>query len=458
MDTFQIHIWSLKTGRLLDILAGHQGPVTSLAFSPESAALASGSWDKTVRLWDVYDGRGQTEVLPHAHDVLAVAFRPDGKQIAVSTLDGQVFLWKPDDARLEGTIEGRRDMAGGKIIGDLRSASNISAGKSFKTLAYSADGALLLAGGEGKSVCMYDVDGRALLRKFPLSKSKAMDGTIERLDSNRVTDAGPLDLLPQSDSDDDEGLRRGSRGMPGAGGGGGAGAGAAGAESRRRPTIRCKHAVFSPTGQGWAASTTEGVMVFAKDSGAAFDPTDLGEDVTPAAARRALRSGDARRALLMALRLRGSDENESLTRDVLEGTPPDAISDALRGFPPALLAPLIESIAKRAADGPHAQLMLRWTRELCVAHGRAIHAAAHGGLSVGGALVGAGGGGADEQLLPALRRLSKAFAAMHEDLAATAETSVFLLDYVCAAPPVAENVEGAARREGSRGHPPVSAR
>ena len=103
-------------------------------------------------------------------------------------------------------------------------------------------------------------------------------------------------------------------------------------------------------------------MVFAKDSGAAFDPTDLGEDVTPAAARRALRSGDARRALLMALRLRGSDENESLTRDVLEGTPPGAILDALRGFPPALLAPLIESIAKRAADGPHAQLMLRWTR------------------------------------------------------------------------------------------------
>jgi periodic tryptophan protein 2 len=56
-----------------------------------------------------------------------------------------------------------------------------------------------------------------------------------------------------------------------------------------------------------------------------------------------------------------------------------------------------------------------------------------------GALVGAGGGGGGgggrEQLLPALRRLSKAFAAMHEDLAATAEASVFLLDYVCAAPP-----------------------
>ena len=136
----------------------------------------------------MYEGRGQTDILPHAHDVLAVAFRPDGKQVAVSTLDGQVFLWNPNDAQLQGTIEGRRDMAGGKVIGDLRSAT-AKASKSFKTLAYSADGALLLAGGNGKYVCMYDVDGRALLKKFPLSKSKALDGTIERLDSNRGTDA-----------------------------------------------------------------------------------------------------------------------------------------------------------------------------------------------------------------------------------------------------------------------------
>jgi len=50
----------------------------------------------------------------------------------------------------------------------------------------------------------------------------------------------------------------------------------------------------------------------------------------------------------------------------------------LQGFPAALLAPLLESLSLRVTVGPHAQLMLRWTRELCVAHGRAIHTAAHG--------------------------------------------------------------------------------
>lgn len=34
MDPFEIYIWSLQTGRLLDVLSGHEGPVSGLAFSP----------------------------------------------------------------------------------------------------------------------------------------------------------------------------------------------------------------------------------------------------------------------------------------------------------------------------------------------------------------------------------------------------------------------------------------
>lgn len=53
----QIYVWSMKTGRLLDILAGHEGPVSGLAFSPRQPLLASSSWDRTVRTWDVFDGK-----------------------------------------------------------------------------------------------------------------------------------------------------------------------------------------------------------------------------------------------------------------------------------------------------------------------------------------------------------------------------------------------------------------
>lgn len=108
-------------------------------------------------MWDVFEGKGAVETLPHAHDVLTVVYRPDGKQLACSTLDGQIHFWDPIDGVLMYTIEGRRDIAGGRLMTDRRSAANSSSGKYFTTLCYSADGSYILAGGSSKYICMYDV-------------------------------------------------------------------------------------------------------------------------------------------------------------------------------------------------------------------------------------------------------------------------------------------------------------
>jgi WD40 repeat protein len=105
----QIMVWSLRTGRLLDVLSGHEGPVYGLSFSPTAALLASSSWDRTVRTWDVFEAKGAVEPFQHTHDVLTVAYRPDGKQICSSTLDGATRRRRrPSQSLLRGDASAQR--------------------------------------------------------------------------------------------------------------------------------------------------------------------------------------------------------------------------------------------------------------------------------------------------------------------------------------------------------------
>ncbi|KAK4946664.1 hypothetical protein LTR28_007770, partial [Elasticomyces elasticus] len=203
LDSFDIHIWSVQTGQLLDRLTGHEGPVSSLAFAPNGGALVSGSWDHTT-----------SEPLQLQADVLCVLVRPDSKQIAVSTLDGQLTFWSLAEGSQEAGLDGRRDISGGRKLSDRRSAANAAGIKSFSTIAYSADGSCVLAAGNSKYICLYDVSSGVLLKKFTVSVNLSLDGTQEFLNSRNLTEAGPRGLIDErgeaSDLED-----RQDRGLPG---------------------------------------------------------------------------------------------------------------------------------------------------------------------------------------------------------------------------------------------------
>ncbi|KAK9845761.1 hypothetical protein WJX81_001752 [Elliptochloris bilobata] len=410
LDTFQIFVWAVRTARLLDVLAAHEGPVVALAFSPAAPLLASGSWDRTVRTWDVFSGKGGVEVLQHAHDVLALAWRPDGKLLASATLDGQIYLWDPLEGELQGTIEGRRDVAGGRLASDRRAAGNRTSGQCFTSLAFSADGAFLLAGGASKYVCLYDVEERLLLRRFQVSANRSLDGVLDQLNSRTLTDAGPAALIDDPPTDDDDEL------LPASAAGGPAGEGALPGTGggRRAPPIRTRAVALSPTGACFAAATTEGLLLYALDAGAVFDPTDLAEDVTPAAVARVVDEGAPLRAALLALRLKDG----ALLRHALLSTRPDQVDAVARGLPQAALAPMVGALGELLGGSAHLEFLLRWVHTLCVAQGRALQALPA------------------SQSAPALRALQQAVAQRHDDLAAASEANLHTLRYLCAAGPL----------------------
>jgi RNA polymerase sigma factor (sigma-70 family) len=73
---------------------GHQGTVFSVAFSPDSKVLLSGSSDKTARLWDPRSGKLLQSLEGHEGTVNAVALSADGRLLATGGEEGTVRLWK----------------------------------------------------------------------------------------------------------------------------------------------------------------------------------------------------------------------------------------------------------------------------------------------------------------------------------------------------------------------------
>ena len=180
LDPFQIYVWSLQTGRLLDVLSGHEGPIACLDFTSastsngsqgSSSVLASGSWDGTLKLWNIYENQC-IETFEHGCDVLACSFRPDGKEFATCTTNGNITIWDVETGTQISVIEGRRDISGGRLTTDRVSADNSSRSKYFTTITYTADGSCVLAGGRSKFCCIYSVASGVLIKKFQLSHNR----------------------------------------------------------------------------------------------------------------------------------------------------------------------------------------------------------------------------------------------------------------------------------------------
>ncbi|MDH6100450.1 trypsin-like peptidase domain-containing protein [Anabaenopsis sp. FSS-46] len=139
-----VKLWDVATRREIATLTGHSFVVTSVAFSPDGKTLASsGSVDRTIKLWDVATGRKIATLTGHSDSVSSVAFSPDGKTLASGSVDRTIKLWDVATRRSIATLTGHSE--------------------AVRSVAFSPDGKTLASGSEDNTIKLWDVaTGRSI--------------------------------------------------------------------------------------------------------------------------------------------------------------------------------------------------------------------------------------------------------------------------------------------------------
>lgn len=155
--TADIQVWEATTGQVASLTRCDEGGVMSLAWSPNSAHLAFGTWNSTVHLLQPLTG--ETELIHQGQHqtgawIAAVAWSPDGTRIASSGLDGMVEVWHASD--------------GTSICRYLGHFGSVNA------VAWSPDGTSIASGGNDKTVQVWNASTREPVFTYSYHNERVM--------------------------------------------------------------------------------------------------------------------------------------------------------------------------------------------------------------------------------------------------------------------------------------------
>ncbi|KAJ5642576.1 hypothetical protein N7490_006576 [Penicillium lividum] len=88
-----VRIWDSANSQCILTLEGHHGLVSSIAWSQDGSRLASGSSDSTVKIWDLITGQCTSTLEGHSIWVGSIAWSQDGRRLASGSPDNTVRIW-----------------------------------------------------------------------------------------------------------------------------------------------------------------------------------------------------------------------------------------------------------------------------------------------------------------------------------------------------------------------------
>lgn len=180
---------------LRNVLCGHEGVVSHMAWAPAGNALASCSLDQTLRLWDREGERAEKIIRAHDVNVTGLAWAPKAQALATVSDDRRILLWTYPEGKSLGGLEGHdhgncqaRWSPNGDVLvtaGNGRAAlvwdvvnTKLRSGLSghrgiLRGIEFSPDGATLATFSEDRQIRLWDGE-----RFTPLGLLKGHEGAV----------------------------------------------------------------------------------------------------------------------------------------------------------------------------------------------------------------------------------------------------------------------------------------
>lgn len=235
-----------------------------------------------------------------------------------------------------------------------------------------------------------------LIKQFDISGNLSLDGMKEFLHSGNMTEAGPIGLIDDK-SDIDltptlPGVLKGDM-----------------SSRRLQPEIRVNSLQFSPTGQTWAAASSEGLVVYSLESHDLFDPFQLECNVTSERICQASSNKEHTKALILSLRL----NEPELICQVMEAVQPCDIPLVTQSLKEPFIERLMQFIVVQLDESRHLHFYLLWCRYMLTVHGQKLKTLASGQSVM-------------------LRSLQKSLVRQQENLNKISSSNTYALTYITA--------------------------
>lgn len=128
---------AVNTISALFTFQGHKASVTTVAFTPDSSLVVSGSLDNSIRFWRIQEADLLRTMTGNPSPILAMAVSPGGYNLAAGSSDGKIRLWQVNNGQLIQTLGAH--------------------GRRVTCLAFSPNGQYLASGGDDYTVRVFSL-------------------------------------------------------------------------------------------------------------------------------------------------------------------------------------------------------------------------------------------------------------------------------------------------------------